>query len=230
MYQRRVFEDRIAVVTGATSGIGQKIAELLLERGAKVHALGRDEARLAAIAAKGATPHAVDLTKLDPDALAFECVDLLVHSAGVCTLGSIEEAPVEQLDHNYAVNLRAPVLLTQRLLPALLTAKGQVVFVNSGAGLSAKAGWGHYAASKFGLKAIADSLREEVKPRGVRVMTVYPGRTATPMQAEVRRMEGATYDPDAYIDPADVARMVVEAAALPRTADVIDLNIRTGPG
>lgn len=227
-----MFAKKTALVTGATSGIGRHVAVLLAKAGATVHGLGRDTTRLAGLESDGVTPHAIDLTSASQvEALAaIESLDILVHSAGVCTLGSIAEAPIEDLETNFAINLRAPVLLTKALLPQLVAAKGDIVFVNSGAGLDANARWGHYAASKFGLKAIADSLRQEVKPRGVRVLTVYPGRTATPMQQAVRQMEGAPYEPERYIDPADVARSIVHAIGLPRTADIIDLNIRTGPG
>ena len=69
-----------------------------------------------------------------------------------------------------------------------------MIFVNSGAGLSAHADWSAYAASKHGLKALADSLRDEEHANGVRVTTVYPGRTASPMQAKVHQQEGKEYD------------------------------------
>ncbi len=227
-----MLDGKVALVTGATSGIGREVAVQLARAGATVHGLGRNTTRLAGLETDGVTPHAIDLTKTaQVEALdAIGALDILVHSAGVCTLGPIAEAPIEDLETNFAINLRAPVLLTRVLLPKITAARGDIVFVNSGAGLNANPGWGHYAASKFGLKAIADSLRHEVKPKGVRVLTVYPGRTATPMQEAVRQMEGAPYEPEKYIDPADVASAIVHAVGLPRTADVIDLNIRTGPG
>ncbi len=92
-------------------------------------------------------------------------------------------------------------MLTQALLPALRAAHGTVVFVNSGAGLSANAHWAGYAASKFGLRALADALRAEEAEHGVRVSTVYPGRTATPMQQKVHEQEGRAYDAG-HVDPA----------------------------
>ena len=159
----------------------------------------------------------------------FDRVDILVHSAGVADLGKLADSDVGALDHHYRVNLRAPYVLTRALLPALLESKGQVVFINSGAGLTARAGWGAYAISKFGLRAFADALRDEIKPAGVRVLTAYPGRTATPMQAHVRAQEGAPYDPARYIQPEDVSAVICNALTLPRTADVIEVNIRQGP-
>lgn len=225
------------VITGASSGIGRELAAMLGAEDAEVHLLGRSVERLEEVAkaVPNARSHPVDLRE-DGDVRrvaaaltgALARIDVLIHSAGVVTLGPVETAPVEELDWNLAVNLRAPVLLTQLLLPRIVSAKGQIVFVNSGAGLSARAGWSYYAASKFGLRAIADALRDEVRPQGVRVMTVYPGRTATPMQERVRRLEGAEYDPNDFIQPKDVSRMVVAGLSLPRSADVVELNIRPG--
>jgi short-subunit dehydrogenase len=103
-----------------------------------------------------------------------------------------------------------------------------VVFVNSGAGLSANAEWAAYAASKHGLKALADALRQEEHGNGVRVTTVYPGRTATPMQEKVHRQEGRPYDPSRWIDPESVATAALTALDLPRDAEITDLTVRPG--
>ena len=231
------------LVTGATSGIGRALAVGFAREGAHVTLHGRDEERLSATAdalvdARAASVRTLCLDLADVDALPTglkhgavpDRLDVLVHAAGVVTLGPVAETTPEQLRLNLSVNLEAPFALTAALVPRLVRARGQVVFINSGAGLGARAGWAAYAASKHGLKALADSLREELRPSGVRVLSVYPGRTATPMQARVRALENADYDPAKYIQPEDVARMVVEAVTLPRSADVIDLNIRTGLG
>jgi short-subunit dehydrogenase len=85
---------------------------------------------------------------------------------------------------------------------------------------------GQYAATKHALKAIADCLREEVNPKGVRVLTVYLGRTATAMQEAVHRQEGRVYRPETLLQPEDVATMVVQALMLPYTAEVTDISIR----
>ena len=98
--------------------------------------------------------------------------------------------------------------------------------MNSGAGLSASPHWSAYAASKFGLRALADSLRAEEQEHGVRVTTVYPGRTATPMQQKVHEQEGTDYDADAWIDPATVAGAILHVLDLPPDATISDLTIR----
>ena len=181
-----------------------------------------------------ARPWPADLTHDDDvtalaDALARDAgrVDVLVHSAGVALLGQVATSPVEDLDRQYRLNLRAPYLLTQRLLPLLVAATGQVVFINSQAGLTAAPNVSQYATTKFGLRALADSLRAEITPQGVRVLSVYPGRTATPMQAAVHQMEGRPYDPSRFAQPEDVAAMVMSALLLPRSSEVTDLSTRS---
>jgi NADP-dependent 3-hydroxy acid dehydrogenase YdfG len=85
---------------------------------------------------------------------------------------------------------------------------------------------GQYASTKHALKAVADSLRAEVDAEGVRVLSVYPGRTATPMQASVHEREGMAYIPERLMQPEDVAGVVINALCLPRTAEVTDIHIR----
>lgn len=126
------------------------------------------------------------------------------------------------------MNLVAPAELTRHFLPQLRVAHGHVVFVNSGAGLSAHADWSAYAASKHGLKALADSLRQEEHGNGVRVTSVYPGRTASAMQVKVHQQEGKPYDAARWIDPESVATTIVMALDLPRDAEVNDLTVRPG--
>ena len=100
------------------------------------------------------------------------------------------------------------------------------VFVNSSAGLNSKANVGQYAASKHALKAIADCLREEVNPDGIRVLSIYPGRTATPMQEALYKAEGRTYHPEILMQPSDAAQVVIQALRLPRTVEVTDIHLR----
>ena len=154
-------------------------------------------------------------------------VDVLIHCAGVICQGAMEHAHIEELDLQYATNVRAPYLLTQHLLPLLTTTRGQIVFINSSAGLSAKRPEvGQYSATKHALKAIADSLREEVNAKGIRVLTLYLGRTATPMQEALSRQEGKVYHPEKLLQSEDVASIVVHALMLPATAEITDISMR----
>lgn len=153
-------------------------------------------------------------------------VDALVHSAGAFAYGEWEYFKMEELDLLYKTNLRAPVLLTQTLLPLLKTSRGQVVFINSSAIRSARANDGAYTATKHGLNAFANSLREEVNSAGVRVISAYPGRTATPMQIMVCKLEGRDYFPERFLKAEEVADAVVYTMGMPRSAEVTELHIR----
>jgi short-subunit dehydrogenase len=227
-----------ALVTGGSSGIGLAIAAGLARAGAHVALVGRDEGRLRQAAASLAdhTRALVLPAELEDvesimalaRAVRERCstLDVLVHSAGAVALGPMRELPVAELDRQYRVNVRAPFVLTQALLPMLETSRGQIVFVNSSAGLQARAGVSAYAASKHALKALADSVRDEVHATGIRVLSVYPGRTATPMQEAVSRMEGTAFVPECCLQPDDVAAAVLGALTLPATAEVKDISIR----
>ena len=127
------------------------------------------------------------------------------------------------------VNLLAPAELTRLCLPALRASGGHVVFVNSTAGLAAHRERSAYAASKFGLRALADALRAEERGAGVRVTSVYPGRTATPGLVKVNDYEGKEFRPDDYIAPESVATTIMTALDLSRDAEVTDLTVRPGP-
>ena len=230
---------RVAVVTGAGSGIGRAIALSLIHEGAAVWLLGLTRSKLEEVAQQAGvgedtvTVCAVDLTSDDEVASLAKriqeqvgAVDILVHSAAVISVGRVDTASVEDLDRQYNANLRGPYVLTQVLLPMLRAAQGQIVFINSTAGLNAPPNVSQYSATKAGLRALADSLRAEINPDGVRVLTVHAGRTATPMQAELHQVEGRRYEAEALAQPEDVAAIVLAAVTLPRTAEVTELVIR----
>ena len=154
-------------------------------------------------------------------------VDMLVHSNGIHLSAPLESAPVEDFDRLWLANVRAPFLLTQELLPALRKSSGQIVFVNSSVGLAAGAGVGQFSATQFALRAVADTLRAEVNDQGIRVLTVYPGRTASERQEQIFQSEGRTYEPARLLQPADIATTLVASLALPRSAEVTDVRIRS---
>lgn len=222
----------VTLVTGAAGGIGTALARAL----ADTHDLilqGRGGERLEALCAElGAVPLPLDLTRPDtfaPALAALSRVTNVVHNAGVVELGAVAEQEHATWTHTLAVNVVAPAELTRLLLPSVQAARGTIVFINSGAGLRANAGWASYAASKHALKALADALRQEVADSGVRVASLYPGRTATPMQQAIREQEEAAYDPAAFIQPATVADVVRYVLAAPRDVSLDDVAVRPGP-
>jgi short-subunit dehydrogenase len=228
-----------AVITGASSGIGAAIALCLAEEGAKLRLVGRNSAALEAVAqrARKHSPHVLtykaDLStdeglKRLKTAFKIDCEPLhvLVHSAGIISIGPFETASVADFDRQYQTNVRAPYVLTQSLLPVLRAHQGSVVFINSSAGLATRANISQYSATKHALKAVADSIRAEVNSDGVRVLSVYPGRTASPQQEAIHKAEGKVYSPELLMQPADIARIVVDALRVNRTAEVTDISIR----
>jgi short-subunit dehydrogenase len=224
------------LVTGAGSGIGAALADRLAERGDDLWLLARDAGRATQLRERfpGAQTLVGDLA--DPARLSWAFshqstparLDSLIHVAGVVELGAVVDTPVATWQQQLAVNAIAPAEVTRLLIHALRMSRGQVVFVNSGAGLRVSAEWGSYAASKFAVRAIADALREEERANGIRVTTVYPGRTATPMQEKVHQQEGADYDASRWIDPASVATTILAALDLPRDAEMTEVTVRPG--
>lgn len=223
----------VHLLTGAGSGIGACLADTMHARGDQLLLVVRSQQRAEELAERwqGAWTLVADL--VDPGAIAGldlpGSLDSVVHVAGAVDLGTVGELTSGQWRSQLEVNLLAPAELTRVALPALRAARGTVVFVNSGAGLRANPEWAAYAASKHGLRALADALRLEEKGNGVRVTSVYPGRTATPMQERVHEQEGKAYDATEWIRPETVAAAIVHALDLPADATIPDVTVSPGP-
>jgi NADP-dependent 3-hydroxy acid dehydrogenase YdfG len=216
-----------ALITGASGGIGAAIATAL----APTHTLllaGRPSARLDGVAERlGATTFPLDVT--DTDSIESSCevideLDVLVHNAGVSVPGHVDESHVDEWRATFAVNVFGAVALTLTLLPALRQAGGRVVFINSGSGRTVSPGMASYSASKFALRAFADSLRQD-EP-SLLVTSVYPGRVDTEMQRELVAYEGGAYDPAKFLRPETVAQVVAQVVATPRDGHVHEVVIR----
>jgi NADP-dependent 3-hydroxy acid dehydrogenase YdfG len=229
---------QIALVTGAGSGIGQAIAIALAHEGATTALVGRkkDKLEITAGMSNGRGHMAVMATDLSDDEQletlvsdlqnTFGHVDLFISSAGEIIHGPLESTPVESFDRLYRHNVRSNYRLTQLLLPLLRKRPGQIVFINSTAGLTAQANVGQFSATQHALKAFTDALRAEVNSDGIRVLSVYPGRVATPRQERLYEHSGQDYKPQLLLQPSDVATIVMTALKLPRTAEVTDIHIR----
>ena len=223
----------VALVAGASGDIGHAISLQLLGAGAEVFMLGRSMARLVQ---PPPTPNfrerchfvAADLTDSDAIArvgaeIALKArLDVLVLSSGTYERSHEPSVFASQI----AANLIGPYALLRQLLPLLLQARGQVVFVNSSQALRAAAGLGQYAATKHAMKAVADSLRDEVNAHDVRVMSLFLGRTASERQRAIFAAEGRPYPAERLIQPADVAGLVLSLLQLPRTSEVTDIVVR----
>jgi NADP-dependent 3-hydroxy acid dehydrogenase YdfG len=218
---------RTALITGASRGIGAAIADAL----APTHTLflaGRSSPALRATAERlGATPLPLDVTDADSIQAAAAAVgelNVLVHNAGVSLPGRVAESTVDQWRTTFDVNVIGAVAVTLALLPALRREDGQVVFINSGSGRTASQNMASYSASKFALRAFADSLR--LSEPALRVTTVYPGRTDTDMQRELVSFEGGDYDAGRLLRADTVAAAVAQALNTPADGHLNEVILR----
>jgi short-subunit dehydrogenase len=223
---------RSALVTGASGGLGQAIARALVRRGASVVLTARRVEVLEPLAAEtGGRAVACDLSDRSSLLRLVEeagPVDVLVANAGIPGSGRIESFTVEEIDRAIDVNLRAPMVLARLICEGMAErGGGQIVFVSSLSGKAGTAGSSVYAATKFGLRGFAQGLREDMRPRGVGVSTVFPGFI---------RGAGMFHDSRAKLPryvgtktPEDVADAVVSAIERDRSeVDVAPLSMRLG--
>ena len=212
-------EGKVAVVTGASSGIGFSVAEAMSEAGAKVVLVGRDEERLRRCAERCREHRIVAVDLIDDDAparivaetlSAFGAVDSIVHSAGIFWPKPLAEAPLEDFDMQWRVNVRAPYALTQAALPHLQR-DSSVTFVSSIAGQVAFPNSAAYCATKGAIEQLTKALAVELSPVGVRVNAIAPGNIRTPMNEEL--LKSKEYE-QMYLDGTPYGRVgVVEDIA-----------------
>lgn len=200
---------KVALVTGASSGIGRETAVMLAEKGFQVMAAARRMDRLTELAGQveGITPIDVDFS--DPEDLEKFCehvsglsepVSVLINNAGYSLRGVLEDVSIEAAKRMFEVNVFALMRVTQACLPGMRKMRrGTIVNVSSMAGKFAFPGSGPYAATKHAVEAITDALRIEIRPFGIRVVAIRPGFIATEFNDVGNSMTGdllARTDPD----------------------------------
>jgi NADP-dependent 3-hydroxy acid dehydrogenase YdfG len=220
--------------------MGVDFVKASLAAGHAVVATGRDTERLSKVLGSASDLLLVRLDVTRPtDAEAavratverFGRIDVLVNNAASFYAGYFEELSPEQMERQLTTSLVGPMNVTRAVLPVMRRQReGHIIAISSTAGLVGFEFGTAYAASKFGLRALADALRQEEAGHGVRVTTVYPGRTATPMQQKVHRQEGKEYDADAWTRPETVADAILHVLDLPRDATIPDVTVSPGPG
>ncbi|MEV7990890.1 SDR family NAD(P)-dependent oxidoreductase [Streptomyces sp. NPDC086077] len=232
---------KVALVTGASSGIGQATALALSEAGAKVVAGARRTDRLEALAkdAPGEIlPLALDVTdqRSVQDAVAatvghFGALDIVVNNAGVMLSGMILGADTREWTRMVETNLLGSMYVVHAALPHLLRSKGAVVQISSTSGRTASPASGAYAATKFGINAFSEALRQEVTTQGVRVVVVEPGFVSTEltshitdeaMQAAAKNMAGSMRT----LQSEDIAAAVLYAVTQPEHVAVNEILVR----
>jgi 3-oxoacyl-[acyl-carrier protein] reductase len=225
---------KLAVVTGASRGIGLAIAEELSRRGFRLFLVGRDQRLLDKLAARLplATAHACDIR--DPESVArlasalrkLRRVDVLINNAGIAgpnkTIATLDFATWRDV---VETNLHGTFLVTTAILP--LMKKGSVIVNNlSVAARTSFPGMAAYNASKHGLLGFTDTLREELRERKIRVVALLPGATDT----AIWKQFWPNAPRRAMVAPATVGRLVAEAVTLPLNANVEELVIRPSAG
>jgi short-subunit dehydrogenase len=220
------------LITGASRGIGRAIAEKLAASDTTFFLHGRDEAALeetaAAVRAKGgvAVSTAYDLRdeaqiSALAEAVSDEPLDVLINNAGVAVVKPFTEISLQEWRDTLDVNVTAPFLLTQKLVPKMRPGSS-IVNILSVAAKTGFPGWSSYAMSKFALEGFSQSLREELRPRGVRVINIYPAATDT----EIWNGVEGEWPREKMMSAHDVADAV--EFALSRPAGLLIENITLG--
>jgi NAD(P)-dependent dehydrogenase (short-subunit alcohol dehydrogenase family) len=226
---------KVALVTGAGRGIGAAVALALGEAGSRVILTARSRDQLIqverTITEKSGKAAAVscDLTRDDEiEKLARECerifgaVDILINNAGWGKRAPVVKAKLEDWDQTFRLNLRAPMMLAQRFLPAMIAkGEGAVINIGSVSGKSGEANGAAYSASKFGLIGFTQSLYEEVREHGIKVSVILPGFVDTPLIPPNRQL-----DRSKMIQAADIAQTVCYVLAAPATSCPVEITVR----
>ena len=216
--------NRAVLVTGASTGIGEATALRMKRAGWDVYAGARKDEDLVRLREAGM--HAVRLDVTDPDSIAAAKAQLderglsgLVNNAGVAISAPIELVPLDELRRQLEINLVGQVAVIQAFMPNVREAKGRVVNVSSIGGRIALPLIGPYAASKFGLEAVSDSLRRELRPWGIHVAVIEPGAVTTPIwdkgRATADELETAMGEPGRKLYGPLADRMREETAKIP---------------
>jgi len=224
-----------ALVTGATSGIGQAIALALHAAGHRVIAVGRDPAALSDLQARGLIPLALDLGQTEglsarlAEALRDAAPDVLVNNAGmVAPPGNFCDMAEEDIHRQVATNLTQALLMTHAVAPGMRArGKGHIFFTGSIAAHTPYPNMAVYAATKAALGGFAQSLRLDLSPSGVRVTEIVAGRVESPLYKDVLSADAraAMYAGQTAVQPEDVAAMVLAVLALPPHVDVARFDI-----
>ncbi|KAB2699958.1 MULTISPECIES: SDR family oxidoreductase [unclassified Ochrobactrum] len=224
---------RVALVTGATSGIGKATVARLRERGLTVYAVGRNSQALAALAAEtGALTVEADVrdTKAIEAALSGVEVDILINNAGILSTRALfHEIDPDEIDAMVDINLKAPMHLTRAFLPGMVARKrGHLIYIGSSGGQAPYPNMGAYGPSKAGLSLFCDNLRCDLLGTSVRVSEIVPGRVQTALYRTSipdNQAQAVLYDGYRPIQPENIAQIIGQVIELPVFVDVSRVEV-----
>jgi NAD(P)-dependent dehydrogenase (short-subunit alcohol dehydrogenase family) len=228
-------EGKVALVTGAGRGIGTSVALMLARSGCRLIVSARTAVQLEATSEEikscgaGVAFVVADLARddelerlVEESQRAFGSVDILINNAGWGKRAPVMRMKREDLDQTLRVNLRAPMLLANHLVPAMIKkGGGAVINIGSISGKSGEANGAAYSASKFGLVGFTQSLYEEVREHGIKVSVILPGFVDTPLIPPNRQL-----DRSKMIQADDVAQAVLYVLTSPLTSCPVEMTIR----
>jgi NADP-dependent 3-hydroxy acid dehydrogenase YdfG len=234
---------RVALVTGASSGIGEAAALALAAAGARVALSARRADRLAAVAVRigegkalalpgDVSDEDVAIKAVEDTVAAFGRLDILVNSAGVIQAGGVESLPTDEWRRVIDINLMGTLYVCKATIPHMKRqGAGDIVNISSTAGRRAAGLFGPYSTSKFGLTGLTEGLRQEVGAAGIRVCIIEPGATETEVAGGIgdpamRAAMQAHVGKEGAMQPSDIAEAIVFVTSLPRRANVSQLLIR----
>ena len=228
-----------AVITGASSGVGKSLAIQLSDAGYRVVLAARSEDKLNAIAeeiqSKGGNSLVVltdvsqpeQINNLKDRALEYGDVSVVINNAGLGKFSKVEDVAIEDWDRQLDVNLRASFLVSQAFIPGMKQRlNGTLAFMNSVAG---KKGYAHsaaYVASKYGMRGLADSLREELREDNIKVISIHPGAVDTPFWDGI----GVNFPREEMLSTHTLAQSIVHAIQSPGNFAVEELVVRRTAG
>jgi 3-oxoacyl-[acyl-carrier protein] reductase len=231
----QTLQGKVALVTGAGRGIGKSIALVLAGAGCRVILVARSHDQLEEVRREietrdgDAVAVPCDLTRDDDveklvgqSAQHFGAIDILINNAGWGKRASVVKAKIDDWDQTFRVNLRAPMLLAQSLLPAMIEkGEGAVINIGSVSGKSGEANGAAYSASKFGLIGFTQSLYEEVREHSIKVSVILPGFVDTPLIPPNRQL-----DRSKMIQADDIAQTVLYVLTSPATCCPVEITVR----
>jgi NADP-dependent 3-hydroxy acid dehydrogenase YdfG len=239
----KALQDTAALVTGASSGIGEATARALAEQGATVAVAARRKDRLDALAAQiGGFPIEADVTDREQAIAAVERtaqelgrLDIVINNAGVMLLGPIVDAPVQEWDRMVALNLQGLLYVAHAALPHLLSAAereprrvADLVNVSSVAGRRVGAGGGIYQMTKHGVGVFSEALRQEITGRFVRSSLIEPGATESELVSHVRQevRDQLVANVGQTLRAEDIADAIVYIVTRPRHVAINEVLVR----